>query len=302
MLITQPNLEALRTGFRTDFKGGMSRVKPSYKAFTTEVPSATKITTYGFLKNWPIFRRWLGERRINSLEELAYLLKNEKFEVSIGIPSDDIEDDNLGLFPSMFAGWGDEAGSLKDRLAYEALRMGHLRPCFDGQNYFDTDHPGGTVDAQGVVTQGVFSNMSGAGAVQPYYLLDTRKPLKPILLQNREEANFSMITDPESDHVFKTGEYLAGGKARAAAGYTYPHLAHRSTAALTEENYVAACAQGAALVDEQGEPLGVKFDTIVVGNSNKAAARTLFKAQNKAGGASNIYFEDVTILEADRLL
>ncbi|MDP1964427.1 MAG: Mu-like prophage major head subunit gpT family protein, partial [Reyranella sp.] len=90
-------------------------------------------------------------------------------------------------------------------------------------------------------------------------------------------------------------------EARGAAGFTWWQLAHRSTAALDATSYAAAKAAAAALTNDEGEPLGVKFTHIVVGSSNVAAARTLFGKANLAGGESNIYFNDVAIIEAERL-
>ena len=292
MQITIATLEALRTGFKRDFQKGLDKAKPQYEAFSTPVTSTTKVETYGFLGDFPIFRRWIGEKRIRSIEEKAYQLVNEDFEVTRGIHKNKIKDDNLGLYGPLVNGWGDSAGQLKDRLAFEALAAGHQRPCYDGQNYFDTDHP---------VGDGVVSNMSGAGAAQPWYLIDASQALKPILMQARQEPEFAMITDPQSDHVFKTGEFLMGAEARAAAGYTFWQLAHRSTAVLDDDSYVAACQAMEGITDDEGEPLGLKATHIIVGKSNKAAARNLFKKANLTGGESNIYFEDVEIVEARRL-
>lgn len=293
MEITDANLEALRTGFRTDFQRGMNAVEPQYEFMTTTVNSTTKLETYGFLGDFPIFRKWVGERRIKSLEEKSYRLENEDFEATVGIKRTKIEDDNLGLFPSIVEGWGKSARGLPDRLAFDALAQGHVRPCYDGQNYFDTDH---------VVNGQTVSNMSsGSGTVQPWFLLDNSQPLQPILMQKRKAPTFDMITDPKSDHVFKTGEFLLGADARTAAGYTFWQIAHRSTNTLNEANYVAACRAMEAITDDEGEPLGLKATHIVVGNSNKVAARNLFKKANLTGGESNIYFEDVAIIEARRL-
>ncbi len=279
MLITQTSLQALRTGFNTQFQAGLATAASVSEPMVTTVNSSTKVETYGFLGDLPIFRQWLGEKRIRSLAEKAYALTNVNFEATLGIHKDKIKDDNLGLYGPIVSGWGQDAGQLRDRLAFEALRDGHIRPCYDGQNYFDTDHP---VDAAGAPT----TNMSGADAVQPWFLLDLSKPLKPILYQDREAPHFEMVTDPKDSHVFKTGEYLMGGEARGAAGYTLWQLAHRAMAALK---------------NDEGEPLGIRPTHIVVGASNRAAAKTLFDAQNKAGGASNIYFKDVVIIDAPRL-
>lgn len=290
--ITNALLQALRTGFKTDFQRGLDKVKPTYLAFTTKVNSTTKVETYGWLGDFPLFRKWIGEKRIKRLAEKAYRLVNDAYEVTRGIHKHDIQDDNLGLWPAQIEGWGEESAALPDRLAYAALAAGHVSPCYDGQNFFDDEHPMGA---------GVASNMSAAGGSQPWFLLVTAKSLKPVLLQEREKPHFHMVTDMQDSHVFATGEYLIGGEARYGAGYTYWQLAYRSTQALNKANYEAARDAMKAYTDDEGEPLGLRPDTIVVGISNQAAAKDLFEKQNLAGGESNVLWKEVAILESDRL-
>lgn len=292
MIINQTSLQALRTGWNTLFKSGLGKAPNQAARFTTTVQSSTKIQTYGWLAEFPAFVEWIGPKKIRSMTERAYLLINRNFERTIGVHKHQIQDDNLGLFGPMVSGWGDDAGELPEKLAFEALARGHERACYDGQNFFDTEHP---------VGDGVASNMSAAGGSEPWYLLVTTKALKPILRQQREAPHFHMVTNMEDAHVFSTGEYLMGAEAREAAGYTYWQLAYRSTQTLNKDNYIAAQNAIAALTNDNGEPLGLRADLGVFGRSTKAAARALFKKQTLAGGESNEYFEDIDILETERL-
>ena len=290
--ITNSLLEALRTGFKTDFKRGIGKVDPSWKKFATKVNSTTLIETYGWLGDFPRFRKWVGAKVIKRMAEKAYQLINDDFEVTRGIPKKQIQDDNLGLWAVQVEGWGEESAALPDRLCYDALAAGHLNECYDGQNFFDTDHPMGG---------GIASNMSAPGASQPWYLLVTVKSLKPILLQEREAPHFHMVTSMEDTEVFKTGEYLAGGEARYGAGYTYWQLAYRSTQPLNAANYIAAFDTMLTYTDDEGEPLQLMPDTIVVGRSNRQLAKELFEKANLTGGESNINYKDVEILFSQRL-
>jgi phage major head subunit gpT-like protein len=290
--VTNALLQNLRTGFKTNFKDGIGKVDPSWKKFATKVNSSTLLETYGWLGDFPKFRKWIGEKVIKRMAERAYQLINEDFEVTRGIRKKQIEDDNLGLWTVTVAGWGEEAAALPDRLCYDALANGHARECYDGQNFFDTDHP---------MAAGVASNISAAGGSQPWYLLVTAKAMKPILLQEREAPHFHMVTDIEDSHVFKTGEFLAGGEARYAAGYTFWQLAYRSTQTLDADNYKAAFDAILAFTDDEGEPLELLPDTLVVGRSNRVAAKNLIEKANLAGGESNINYKDVEILYSQRL-
>lgn len=295
MIITQASLEALRTGFSLEFNNGLAKAAPVSGPLVTPITSTTKVNTYGFLGDMPIFRKWIGDKRIRSVREKEYSLKNEDYEATIGIHKNAIRDDNLGLYGPMVAGWGQDAGQLQDRLAFDALKAGDSTLCWDGQYFFDTDHP---VEYQA----GVVSNISGDNSnASPWYLVDLSKPLKPLIFQNRQSPVFNMVIDETDSHVFKTGEYLMGGEARGAAGYTLWQLAHKCTGPMDAANYQAAKAAMIGLKDDEGEPLEVMPTHVVYGVPNEAAALTLFKAQNQAGGASNIYFNAVDLIEARRL-
>lgn len=292
MIISQVSLNALRTVLSSAFTVGLKKVTTKHEVFTTKVTASTKVQTYGFLAEPPKFRKWLGEKRIKSLAEKAYQLVNDAFEQTIGIHKHQIADDNLGLYAPMVSGWGQTSAELGDRLAFEALRDGNIRECYDGQNFFDAEHP---------VGDGVVSNINTAATVQPWYLLDCSQALKPILLQEREAPHFHMVTNMQDSEVMKTGNYLMGAEARYGAGYTYWQLAYRSTATLDAAGYQAAKDAGQALVNDEGEPSPVRYTHCVAGRSNIAAARALFTKAALAGGESNIWLNDVVVIEAEWL-
>ena len=293
MIITEANLEKLRSGFATTFQAGLSMEADVEDAITEVVNSSTKLQTYGFLGDMPVFRKWIGEKRIKSIQEKAYVLANDDFEITIGIQKNKIKDDNLGLYGPMVRGWGRNAGRLRPQLVFQALRDGNIRPCYDGQNFFDVSHP--------LEDGSFYSNMSAVGGAQPWYLVDASQTWKPIIYQDRQSPEFAMVTNPEDSHVFKTGEYLMGAEARGAAGYTYYQMAYRSTQPLTGPNYIAARDAMMNQKDSEGEPMGIMPTHIVVGVSNRQAAIELFQKPNLVGGESNTLNGEVVILLAKRL-
>jgi phage major head subunit gpT-like protein len=62
-----------------------------------------------------------------------------------------------------------------------------------------------------------------------WFLTGESGGLKPIVLVQRKAPTTSQVTDLSDSHVFKTGEFLFGIEADAAAGYTFPQLAYGST-------------------------------------------------------------------------
>jgi phage major head subunit gpT-like protein len=294
-IVTQALLEALRTTFSTAFTKGQTEAKIIGEFMSTPIPSTTSINTYGFLGDLPIFRKWVGEKRLKELVEKVYQLLNEDYEATLPVRKKQIEDEQLGLYPALFEGWGREGKQWLDRLRFQALAEGHLRPCFDGQNFFDTDHP--TYRDGG----GIWSNSDETGAGQAWFLLDCSQPLKPLIAQERKAPFFWWIADLMDSECAKTGVFTAYGEARGAVGYTLPFLAYRSTAVLNEANYIAARDAMKAFVDDNGEPRSIRPTHLVAGISNHQKAKDTFKP-NKAGGESNTLASDaITIVEADRL-
>lgn len=295
MILNNANLETLRTGFSARFKQGLKKGASKYALLATVVSSSTKVSTYGWLTTWPRFRKWVGKKKIRSLKEKSYKLINDDFESTIGIPKNDIKDDNLGLYGPMAEGWGAAAAALPDQLTFDALKNGHQAECYDGQNFFDTDHPVG--DDAGTT----YSNMTGNDAVQPWFVLDLSQSLLPLLFQDREAPHFHMVTDMTDSRVFEMGEFLMGGEARGAVGYTFPQLAHRCTNTLNAANFDVVRGLMAGLKDEEGDPLEVTPTAIVVGPSNYSAAEDLFETATLPGGGANKWYGKVQVIKAPRL-
>lgn len=62
-----------------------------------------------------------------------------------------------------------------------------------------------------------------------WFLLDTTKPVMPLLYQERKKPVFVQQTDMQADNVFMRKQYRFGAEARAAGGYGFWQLAYGST-------------------------------------------------------------------------
>lgn len=61
-----------------------------------------------------------------------------------------------------------------------------------------------------------------------WFLLDTTKPVKPFIYQERKKPVFVQQIDPQADDVFNRKKYKFGAEARAAGGYGFWQLAYGS--------------------------------------------------------------------------
>lgn len=64
-----------------------------------------------------------------------------------------------------------------------------------------------------------------------WFLLDTTKPIKPFIYQERKAPVFVEQTDPQADDVFSRKKFKYGAEARAAGGYGFWQLCFGSTGA-----------------------------------------------------------------------
>ncbi len=62
-----------------------------------------------------------------------------------------------------------------------------------------------------------------------WFLLDTSRPIKALVLQRRTDPEWVAKVDPEDDRVFYHDEFVFGVRERKAVGYLYWQLAYGST-------------------------------------------------------------------------
>ncbi|QEW05652.1 Mu-like prophage major head subunit gpT family protein [Nitrincola iocasae] len=290
MDVNAQNLSILNTAVSTAFNSAFEGAESQYTRIATVVPSKTAANTYAWLGNSSHIREWLGERVINRLKQHDFTLKNKKFEKTEGIPRDAVDDDQYGAYMPLFAQMGQDAKEFPDLLTFPLLKNGFTELCYDGQPFFDTDHPVGTKTVTSV------SNMQ-AGSGDPWFLLCTKRHIKPLIWQNRRDFKLVMKTNPEtSDHVFMTDDLLWGVDGRCNAGLGLWQLAFGSKAELNGTNFSAARTAMMKLKNDAGSPLGVIPDLLVVGPDNVTKAEVLLEAMNKANGESNTNYKKVELM------
>ena len=273
MLINAANIASLFQGYNASFNKGLQAAPSRYKDVAMVIPSATLETTYGWLGQFPRLREWLGDRVIKNLEGHSYAVKNKLFESSVNIKRTDVEDDQYGIYGSLLEEMGRASGDHPDELIFALLAQGFSTTCYDGQYFFDTDHPVGGEEGVTVV-----SNMQ-AGAGASWFLLDTSRAIKPLLFQERIPYSFQSLTADTDENVFKRDEYLYGVRARVNAGFGLWQLAFGSKATLDTTNYTSARSAMMSIMSDEGRPMGIVPNKLVVGPSLEQAGRKLVNNQ-----------------------
>lgn len=297
MQITASSLEALQRGFQNRFQVAFLSTQTFHERLVTEVPSLTKEEVHGFMDRIPKMREWLGERVANNLAARGFTIVNKHYEDTIEVDRDDIEDDRLGVYAPRAEMLGMQSRKLYDNLLVTALQGGAAAECYDGQYFFDTDHPASMDDAslgtqsnklslglsaanystaraammafkgadgsplgvmpdvlvvppqlEGTARSILNADMVGNGETNvwkgsadllvvpelaneatTWYLGATKWPIRPFVKQNRKSAEFTSLTDLNSETVFRKKKFLYGVDARGAVGYGPWFLALKST-------------------------------------------------------------------------
>lgn len=294
MDITRQNIANLTQGFKTNFMTGFAGVTPTWGQVATETTSTTSEEVYAWLNAFPRMREWIGARVIKSLSQSQYKIRNRPWEDTVSIPVETVEDDLYGVYAKPMEGLGQAAAEHPDELVWKQLGDGFTSECFDGQGFFDTDHPVGDKAKNTVIS---VSNMQ-AGTGPAWFLLDLRRPLKPIIFQKRKAAQFIAKTKVDDDNVFFDKELIWGADARYQTGYGFWQVAFGSKADLNSDTFNAARTAMMKFTNDEGGKLGIKPTHLVVGPSLSKPARQLLTAEYGSNGASNVDKALVEVIES----
>lgn len=210
----------LFTASSAAYSKGFGLAEPALEALAMTVTSNSRQTHYPWLGLAPMMREWLGDRVVESLGAYEYSIVNRKFESTIAVKRDDIEDDLTGTLAPVFEQMGRMARLHVDKLLAEALEAGTTAVGYDGQPFFSTTHPNESGSDQ--------ANADLGDSNPRWYMVDLSKSIKPLVHQERRAPEFVSFTDLKDENVFKRDEYIWGVSARRSVGYGLWQCAYAS--------------------------------------------------------------------------
>lgn len=301
-IVTPEMIKALGIGFKASFQAALESTPSEFKKLATVVNSSTASNTYGWLGQFPQLREWVGNRVVKDMAAHGYQITNKLFESTVGVKRTDIEDDSVGIYTPLFGEMGRAAASHPDELIFALLQAGHATQCFDGKNFFDTEHPVfPSVDGTGVpsVVSNSFAPLADPGPA--WYLLDTNRALKPLIYQERTKPEFAYMTKEDDEQVFTADEFRYGIRLRCNVGFGFWQLAAKSTEPLTKEAFERAYSAMRRLKADGGRPLNVRPSLLVVPSTLRSDAMSIVGVERLANGASNPNYKLVDLLETSWL-
>lgn len=141
MEINGSNLQALFIDIAMAFKDAMDGTPtPIVDAVAATTTSKSTDTRYPFVQAIQgAMRQWTGARQVNNVVVDGFTVTNLKWENTLGIKREDIEDDQYGVYSDMLAPQlGRHAKLLPDQQVASIFNSNPI--CYDGKNLFNQNH------------------------------------------------------------------------------------------------------------------------------------------------------------------
>lgn len=143
MEITSAVLDQVYRNFRADFASGLD-FKPGVDLsfLSSEMPSGGRSNFYPWLDaNFRGWREWIGAREFKKALAKAYEIVNRRWENSVEVPIDVIEDDNessIKMYSELVRGMAN--GNQEMLWRFPILGLVENIACFDGLPIFSASH------------------------------------------------------------------------------------------------------------------------------------------------------------------
>jgi len=141
MLVNKSNLTAVFINLKTTFNKAFDAAPSIWEKTTMRIPSGSSQNDYSWLSRFPKMVKWLGSKTIKALKANKYTVVNDDWEATVEVDRNDIEDDNIGIYAPMAQDAGFSAKQLPDEIDADLKNNAFTNPCYDGQYFYDTDHP-----------------------------------------------------------------------------------------------------------------------------------------------------------------
>lgn len=133
-----------------------------WRDIVTIAPSTNASEKYEWLGNLPGMKEFVDARQVEGISKFDYTITNKKWEATLGFTEDEIND-NPGILRPRIAGLAQSVQVHPNKLVFDLLMAGHTAGslCYDGQLFFDTDHP--NFSAAGIASTDGINYLSGNG-------------------------------------------------------------------------------------------------------------------------------------------
>lgn len=188
----------------------------AYDAFTTVMPSTTKVETHTYMTNLPRLQEFNGYTPFARLMDKTYTVANKEYRVGLTVRKTDLDDDQIGGYLRSVNALPKRAQMDVGHKVLAHLAAGTTNTCFDGTAFFANSHTIGTGD--NLDTANFASNDAVTHKV--IGLILDNPVVKPVIYQDREAlSNLQTDADTPQAALQKEYQYWVDGRFGLAYGY-----------------------------------------------------------------------------------
>lgn len=151
-VVNAARLAAIARTYRALFFQALERGQDELAAMALpwflEVTSTGAEENYNWIGDVPQFEEWTGDRPHAPLRADGFYLRNKNFATGIICSADDIEDDRLNMIAPRINGLVTAYGVHIFTEMVRLIEEGSGLECYDGKNFFATDHSTGSSGTQ----------------------------------------------------------------------------------------------------------------------------------------------------------
>lgn len=134
-------IQAAFLAFDTSYQQAYQEAKPKWSQYAMEMPSDAEEEVYAWMAKTAELEEWVGPRTVQNIKGRVQTLRNKKYQHATKVERTRIEDDKIGIYMPWMAEAGKRAALWPDKITVAAILAGEATTTYDGQFFFDTDHP-----------------------------------------------------------------------------------------------------------------------------------------------------------------
>lgn len=108
---------------------------------TTFIRTDQETVKHRWLRRGPVMTEWQGQRSLSRLDADSYDLSNVVFSSGLEVTTDELRRDQSGQIIIRARELADDAALHPENRLSTVIQAGNATACYDGQFFFDTDHP-----------------------------------------------------------------------------------------------------------------------------------------------------------------
>lgn len=186
-------------GARSEFMLRLAEAQAYYKDLATRCPARTKTEEYRWIGQTAYPRSWGAGRQTQGLVSERYSISDEKYESTLEIDREEIEDDQTGQIRIRIQELAEAHESFKDFLIAQLLINGGTAGfvSYDGVTFFNESHPCGTAtNAPGVQSNDLtFAAASGTAPTVQEFLDSYNQAVTRMFKMLDDRNNPMMLND-----------------------------------------------------------------------------------------------------------